>query len=87
MPETGDFRESFFLSASLLSTVKICSMTPLSSWREKNAPAEWGGYIDRSVGTWVRLGKFAHFGDAPPSRHTTALAPADGHGLDDNDKF
>ena len=31
-------------------------------WREKDAPAEWGGYNDLSVGTSVRLGKFATFG-------------------------
>jgi len=34
-------------------------------WREKNVPAEWGGYNDHNVGTSVRLGKFAAFGDAP----------------------
>jgi len=34
-------------------------------WREKNAPAEWGGYNDHNVGTSVRLGKFVAFGDAP----------------------
>jgi len=34
-------------------------------WRERNAPAEWGGYNDLAVGASVRRGKFATFGDPP----------------------